>query len=445
MKPIFKPLFLCSSFCMLSQYGHTEINLYQSDDTKIDAVISVTAGMFHSQKNYIPTENTKPYHWQEAYIDYGIQAEQKLKNLGHLYGKLSFVSAGTFGDGDAAGFTNGTERGTKIEDAYIGWKSAELFPSLGENGLDISLGRQNICLGDGFLICTDAPNVGDSPIFGSEFNRNSGGTYYLAGHKSFKDTILIKIGPDEGLKATLATFKSNNAFQAYSKFYAATLDWNKQLNKLNFTYLHNKSVDQYYAEQVGPTLVHRKGMNVYSVNGTSPLGLNNTEFAFQYALQDKKHVNNENAWYAQAKYTFNDTKYTPSISYRYLHFSENWDNLFIGAADYGTWFQGEVAYNYSGPFNSNTKISNIGFNIHPSEKYSFGAQYYHFSTLVKQNNPNFNGQELDLYMMWFPNQKLTIAPLIGIYKPQASAMDGGSQNKDNRTNFYAQLVMNYNF
>ncbi|MBU0376087.1 hypothetical protein KN516_22160, partial [Acinetobacter baumannii] len=211
-----------------------------------------------------------------------LNAEQKIGELGSIYSKANLVSAGTWGDGDAAGFTDGDERATKIEDAFVGWKSGDLIPWLGHNGLDISFGRQSICFGDGFLICADAPNVGHSPLLGEAFNRKGGGTYYLAGHRNFKDTVVVKLGNQEGLHGSLSTFKSNNAIQAYSKFYAATLDYtDTKKGTLGFTYLHNESIDQAFAKQVSSILSDREGMNVYSLRGLGSLGIENTLFGFE--------------------------------------------------------------------------------------------------------------------------------------------------------------------
>lgn len=439
---------LCSamafSICLATQ-AHADISIYKNDDTQVYANLNATVGIFYSKKNYIPTEEPGSKSWQEGYLQYGLGVNQKMGAWGTLYAKANLVSAGTWGDGDAAGFTDGSERATKIEDAYLGWKSGQLIPWLGEDGVDISFGRQGICLGDGFLICADAPNVGHSPLLGEQFNRHSGGTYYLAGHRDFKDTVMIKIGANQPLHGSLFTFKSNNAIQAYSRFTGATLEYSDQKKgSLGFTYLHNNSVSQDYAELVSPVLVNRDGMNVYSLRGKSDLGIKNTEFSFEYALQDKKSARTENAGYLKAAYNF-DHPWKPNVYYRYSRFSEQWDNLFVGALEYGKWFQGEVAYNYSGPFNSNTQISNIGMSVSPNEKLTFGALAYDFSTLKKSGNVNYSGRELDLYALWTINPHVNISPVLGIYKPKADAAHGGLQNGDHKTNLYSSLVMNMTF
>ncbi len=64
---------------------------------------------------------------------------------------INLLTSGTFGDGDAAGFTTGDETETDFEDLYVGWRN-EMF--------EVSAGSQNITIGDGFLVNGDALNFG---------------------------------------------------------------------------------------------------------------------------------------------------------------------------------------------------------------------------------------------------------------------------------------------
>ncbi|CAM0728346.1 hypothetical protein [Acinetobacter baumannii] len=108
-----------SGILMAACKTHADIELYKTDDTQISANIIATIGTFYSKKNYIPNAENESYSWQEGYLQYGLNAEQKIGELGSIYSKANLVSAGTWGDGDAAGFTDGDERATKIEDGRI--------------------------------------------------------------------------------------------------------------------------------------------------------------------------------------------------------------------------------------------------------------------------------------------------------------------------------------
>ena len=106
---------------------------------------------------------------------------------------------------------------------------------------------------------------------------------------------------------------------------------------------------------------------------------------------------------------------------------------------YGTWFQGEVAGNYAGPFNSNSRIQNVTLKVSPLENLTVGAMYFNFDT-IDRNLGNTDGHEVDLYAEWHVNDHLTVMPLVGIYQPDKSAEDGGTQLGNNDKNVYAQVV-----
>jgi hypothetical protein len=72
---------------------------------------------------------------------------------GVVYGGASAIGSLTVGNGDVGGFTDGGDKQVDVEDLYAGWRSGTLLKdSLGEDGLDLSLGRQKFHVGDGFLI-----------------------------------------------------------------------------------------------------------------------------------------------------------------------------------------------------------------------------------------------------------------------------------------------------
>ena len=151
------------------------IELYSDADTRVTGNFLAVYGMFNSPKNYDGRSGGST--WREAFIKYGLSVEQNLGNFGGVYGTANLVSSGTWGDGDASGVTNGTERTTKFDEAFAGWRSGDLFPALGKDGVDLSFGRQIITLGDGFIINDDGPNLGKG-VGDGEFNR--GGAYYLS-------------------------------------------------------------------------------------------------------------------------------------------------------------------------------------------------------------------------------------------------------------------------
>ena len=141
-------------------------NLYSQDGTEVNLDVEAVFGMFSSDENYFGKPGNGS-NWQEGYLKAGFSGSKEISGNNSLYGGLNFVSSGTWGDGDAGGNTNGSERRTAVEDAFVGFRS-DMF--------DFSFGRQNFTIGDGFVINGDALNLGEGVFPGSD----RGGAYWLA-------------------------------------------------------------------------------------------------------------------------------------------------------------------------------------------------------------------------------------------------------------------------
>src|SRR5690606_3477769 len=115
--------------------------------------------------------------------------------------------------------------------------------------------------------------------------------------------------------------------------------------------------------------------------------------------------------------------------------------LFYGLSrGYGTWFQGEVAGNYAGPFNSNSQVHHVGLKVTPRDNVTLGALYFDFDTL-ETDRGNLGGRELDLYLEWMVNDHLLNRPVVGFYKTERSADRGGVQLGGRDTGTYLQLLV----
>lgn len=411
--------------------------LYNQDGTVLNANLEALFGIFHSDESFNQAGNRKPgsSNWREGYVKYGLSASQTLADSGSLYGAFSLLSSATWGDGDAAGLTLGDERRTAVEDAYLGWRSGTLFPLLGEDGIDISGGRQVVTLGDGFLIQGDPVNLGKVDL-GANFNR--GGAYYLAARKAFDRTAVLRLGGSQGWRGDLMWLKSDNHYQADSAMAVANLEHVGDAGTLGLSWIHGLDVDRRYAQIMG--LEHRDGMDTVSLRGRGNLGVQDLEVAGEYVTQDQRGTR-ENAWYLEGSWTFSQLPWTPTATYRYSRFSKDFDPLFYGLSrGYGTWFQGEVAANYAGPFNTNTQVHHVGLKAKPRDNLTLGALYFDFDTLDTDQG-NVGGRELDLYVEWMVNDHLLISPVLGFYKPERSADSGGMQLGTRDTGTYLQLVI----
>lgn len=428
------PLALTLALMACSAQAH---ELYNNEGRVLNADLEALFGVFHSDESYAVGGNRQPGSsaWRESYVKYGLSASQALGAAGTAYGAFNLVSSRTWGDGDAAGLTLGSERRTGVEDAYLGWRSGDLFPALGKDGVDVSAGRQTLTLGDGFLIQGDPVNLGKVDL-GANFNR--GGAYYLAARKAFDRTAVLRLGGSEGLRGDLMWLKSDNHYQADTELAIANLEQVGEAGTLGISWIRGLDVDRRYASILG--LQERDGMDTVSLRGRGSLGVKDLEVAAEYVTQDKRS-GRENAWYLEGAWTFSEVPWSPTATYRYSRFSNAFDPLFYGASrGYGTWFQGEVAANYAGPFNSNSQVHHVGLKATPRENLALGALYFDFDTLDKARG-NLGGRELDLYVEWMVNEHLLISPLLGFYKPDRSADNGGLQLGSSDTSTYLQLLV----
>ena len=407
--------------------------LYADDDTRLSGNFLAVYGMFNSRKNYDGTPGGST--WREGFIKYGVSLEQRLGGLGSVYGTANLVSSGTWGDGDASGVTTGSERTSKFDEAFAGWRSGELFPVLGTDGVDLSFGRQVIMLGDGFIINDDGTNLGKGVADG-EFNR--GGAYYLAARHAFDQTALLRLGGKEGVHGSLMWIQSDNRAQANTEMAAGTLEYSAAPGTLGLTYIHGIRVDERYANELQK---QRAGMNLYSLRGAGNAGIENAHFAAEYAWQDTR-IGAQNACYSEAGYTFASLPWSPDLTYRYTRYSKNWDAMFSGFnRGFGTWVQGEVAGNYAGPFNTNAVIQHVALKVKPAQAVTLGALFFDYQTVSTHGMPNLNGRELDLYAEWAVNEHLIVTPLLGLYKPERDQHNAGNQVGGNGTNVYSQLTV----
>ena len=76
------------------------------------------------------------------------------------------------------------------------------------------------------------------------------------------------------------------------------------------------------------------------------------------------------------------------------------------------------------------------------ENLHLGVLAYQFDT-IKKDQENLDGHEIDAFAVWSPNKNINVIPLVGLYKPKKDINHLGSQVSDNKTNSYAQLILQY--
>lgn len=431
---IHTPVLSLAALCALS-FQAQGYELYNEGGTYANAELQLGYGVFHTQRNYVGRPGS--FSWREGFAQYGVNGATDRLGAGTVYGAFSLLSTATWGDGDPGGFTTGHEGRTAIEDAYVGWRSADLLPALGKDGIDLSAGRQVVQVGTGFLIMKDGVNPGKG-VGNGRFDR--GGAYYFGWRKAFANTALLRVGGTEGLHGSAMWLKSDNRLQANTELAAGTLDYAGAAGTLGLTYIHVLGVDKRYA--IDQSRLDRRGMNVYSIRGDGNAGIKDADFAFEYARQRKKQTT-ETAWYAEAGYTFSDVAWKPAVSVRHTRYSKDFDTLFQGG--FRGRFQGEVASNYSFSYNFNMRINDVAFAVRPSEKLSIMLMFFDYRTQANRNVSNLDAREAAIYVDWSVTDHVMITPILGVYKPRKYQGNGGNQSGSAAVNPYFKLMLTATF
>ena len=76
------------------------------------------------------------------------------------------------------------------------------------------------------------------------------------------------------------------------------------------------------------------------------------------------------------------------------------------------------------------------------ENLHLGVLAYQFDT-IKKDQENLDGHEIDAFAVWSPNKNINVIPLVGLNKKKKDINHLGSQVSDNKTNSYAQLILQY--
>lgn len=395
-------------------------------------VAAVYAALYNeSGYNLFGNRRDKSYSWQEGFVELGFELAPRSFDDGGLYGQVSVMATATHGDGDAGGFATGGEEKTDLEDAYLGYHHDQVVLGTTPWSLDVSAGRQVITFGDGFLVAGDSLSFGDT--FGDDFDR--GGAYYLGAREAFERTVSVKAS-NETWTHQLAWIASDNAAQAEAEIGALSIQHRHERGLVELLYLKGLDVEERFAT---PAQLERDGMDTYSLRFEQSLS-DSLSVKGEYAYQDK--ATQENAWYLEPSYVFAQMPWQPEIALRYSRFSKDWDPLFYGnTASYGTWFQGEVAGSYAGPFNTNAEVWHLALRAQPTERLGLGALYFDFETLNTADQLNMSGRELNVYAEWMPNDTFFISPLLGWYDPERSAEEGGTQLGDSDPSLHGQLII----
>jgi len=379
--------------------------------------------------------------WWDNALTPGMQGSYFLSNSNEIYGRVSLVMANTDGT-DAAGsnVNHGKDASdTRVEDAYIGWRSGDMFSSLGKDFLDVSFGRQQYVAGTGFL------------FFNESSNGKNRGAYWIGERRAAQFAGIVRMKTDRW-QSDLVYLEGDDNPDSSTKVAGITLDYtfSDKLGSIGGgVYRADSDIDT------------RDSMKLYDARFSltpfqafaAPDLLSPLRFDGEYVYEDNGDKLQAAGWYLSAAYVWDQTSWKPGLTYRYASFegdnpnsskSQNFDPLFYGFYDWGYWYQGEVLGEYV-LANSNLNSHMLRLNVKPVEDVSINFFYYIFKL---DNAAGFGVQssdfadEADVTIDWAATKHLSFS-LVGAYvNPDDGAKEYTGGNDDWT---YGMLYTNLSF
>jgi hypothetical protein len=309
--------------------------------------------------------------WVEHSNELGINGRLPLGPEGE-YGELQARLSGVFSltrsgpDGPAC---NGSDRSTSEytnESAYLAWRSGDLFPALGHDGVELSFGNQNYQVFDGLLFWDGGQDCNDR------------GANWISPRKAFHEAGIATVHAGgflvEGAHLKLAEEESTDTRMALGRLEYEAAGWLLSHLKLGLMYFR-----VYESETEA-----RDGLDgIYVYHEATPLaavpGFTWRASFVQEQNSSRKGLDRAYGWYVSPAYQFQSYAWKPELGYRYALFTgggdDAFDPLFGGIEKWGSWVQGELL----GEFvisNSNLRSHQVRLTLEPNDDVTLNLIYY---------------------------------------------------------------------
>lgn len=410
-----------------------DTTLYENDTVTLDARLRAGAAAFGTSNAWFGNSKqvigSDPDVWFEAFAEFGAAGTARLFG-GEVYGALTGVYTGQRQE-DPRG--NNNNDSVNLEKAFLGWRYDRDIPTgigaLAVDTLDVSAGRQEYKIGNGFLIWDGTFRRRDN--VGFQFDPRQ--VWQLAG------VGRLGVGP---LKLE-AFYLNPEAENDHRRMTVEAKGWG--LNA-EFTFDDLGTLGATFGHVFdGDGLPIREGGDVYNVRANLtplPSTLPGLSLYGEFAYEENGGRAQAFGYALQAGYKVTEWWGTPSFAYRYAYFSgddpdtenknEAFDPLAYGGSDWGTWFQGEIIGHYV-LLNTNLKTHMARLDLQPLESVHVGLQYYKFeldhAQAVGATASSF-AQELDLTATWFIDKRFRLTAVAGVARPQQAAkqLTGGTKD-----------------
>lgn len=362
--------------------------------------------------------------WGEMTIEAGMGAVTQLGQAPvYAYGAATGLLS------TAAGqdlFTNDTRALLRVEKAYVGLLYADRAKQTAAN---LSLGRQNFNLADGFLISqfSGSANAGPRPGL------------FLNPRIAFDMTALLDLKLNQlRFKAFYLNPDELEQYESNTEFAGLNLGWSPGSSvRMGVTTMWIPRSDTRFRLPDGST-VAREGTRTLAFDARfdDPLGLKGVWLQSEYARQRNSGVIRAWAAYGTAGYRFSDSGWKPAFSYRFSAFSgdnpstatyERYDPMLSGGL--AEWVQGVNFKKVIG--NTNVNVHRLRATARPSDKVNLTLDLFDFEARELNNlggNPSLGtlsshdiGREATLRVDWFARRRLYLL-IVGSHAVPGSAI-----------------------
>jgi hypothetical protein len=375
--------------------------------------------------------------WFEGSIKPALSGTYKRADSSEFYGTLSGVGERTYGAAPPSFSPVGSS--FQVEDLAIGWRSGKKFGNLGENAIDITVGRAQFKLGHGMLLWDGSAEGGTR------------GGYWTNARKAFQFAAIGRFHPGP----------HNLQFFYLDKDELPEDDTGTRLWGTNYEFAageHSSFGITYLKFFAHPDVKpDRDGLNVVDLRAyVAPIrSIPEVTVEFEYASERNGEQLHSNAWTLQGAYELTKTTWKPKLMYRYAFFqgdnpatsrNERFDPLLPGFYDWGTWWQGEIAGEY---FLSNSNLTShlVRAHVVPNDAVSGGLIFYKFgldqpASFAPGVTAHDIALELDAYTDWKVNKNFTLTFVAAFADPQAAAQQAFNRTK----NFvYGMVFLAYSY
>lgn len=420
----------------------SRLKLYEDGETLLKATVELQTAVFHQIHPWwgkaAETIGGDGDDWFELALTTGLEGALELgPGRGLLHGRVSGLLTLTAGGLDSAGsnFDTRTPSHVDIEDAWLGWRSGDAFPRLGDDAIQLSFGSQRYEIGSGFLFWTGATNGG------------SRGAFWLAPRNAFALAGIARV-ESHGVTGEVVVLRPNDA--PNTSTYLWGTNWEIALGADGVYGTVGAGFWQVYRSES----FTRDDLSIYDLRADlSPLAqgelLPGLRLSGEVALQTGRRGAHAYGWFGEAGYAFENAPAEPYVSYRYASFGgpsrrstdlRRFDPLFYGGSDWGTWYVGEILGNFV-LTNGNAVFHTIRLRAAPVDSVDVSVLFHHAEldrlpreilSRVAPRVANVRSkpiaEEVDLIVDWEATDWLAFTGAIGAAFPNDAAKQftGGS-------------------